>query len=159
MPERRVSTATRFLFGAVHPMRVRDRARSGAFVPQILTFAAMGAIAGVADYTLMISLRELFGVDAVAAALAGYTLGSVVSYLLNRMNTFRSRRSHAAASWRFVVVNVIGFCLTAALMALLVNLLELNYVLARIVTTAAVFVLNFSSHRFWTFGSVEADVK
>lgn len=135
---------------------MREKARSGAIIPQIASFAMVGLVAGIADYSLMITLREAFLVDAVTAALGGYVLGSTVSYLLNRMNTFKTDRSHVAATWRFVAVNVIGFAATAGLMKALVDGLGLNYVVARLVTTGAVFVLNFSSHRFWTFAHSSA---
>lgn len=122
-------------------------------MPQLLSFAGVGLLAGVSDYSLMICLRELFSVHAVAAALAGYALGGIISYLLNRMKTFRTDRSHVAAGWRFLTINAVGFTITAAAMTVLVTWLGLNYVLARILTTGAVFVFNFTSHRFWTFAA------
>lgn len=132
---------------------VRGRARTGALLPQLISFGVMGAAAGLADYLVMIGAKEGFGVEAVVASLLGYAVGTCVSYILNRLNTFGSERAHSETTWRFIVVNVIGFGLTAALMWLLVRTLGIGYIGARLVTTALVFVLNFMSHRLWTFAS------
>jgi putative flippase GtrA len=137
----------------INPVHVRSRAQAGSVLAQGISFASVGVVAGLADYALMISLRELLETDAVLAALAGYVLGSFVSYVLNRINTFKSSRSHSQALWRFLTVNVVGFSLTALLMSFLVNDFGVHYVYARAATTALVFVLNFTSHRFWTFTS------
>jgi putative flippase GtrA len=103
----------------------------------------------------MIAVRELLHADPVLAAAIGYIIGSIVSYTLNRLVTFRSSRNHRQALWRFALVNVAGFVLTTLLMAIFVKTLGVNYLVSRLVTTAAIFGMNFLSHRFWTFQSPE----
>ena len=91
------------------------------------------------------------GLGAVAAALAGYCVGGLVSYLLNRRHTFDTERTHVEAGWRFFAVMVVGFTLTGFVMQFLVNYLGAPYVPARVVTTGVVFVWNFAAHKLWTF--------
>ncbi len=120
-------------------------------VRQLSSYAAVGGAAAIADYALMIFLREVLAVPVVICALGGYTLGSLVSYCLNRAFTFETNRSHRSASIRFALICAMGFTLTGLLMALFAETLHIPYVIARIQTTALVFLFNFLSHRLWTF--------
>ena len=120
---------------------------------QISRFFGVGLVSTLGDYGTLVVLREAFGVDPVLGALAGYGLGGLVNYLLNREHTFATRRSHAQAGWRFLVVMAVGFALTGLLMALFVRSLGAPYFYARLATTALVFTVNFAAHKFWTFAA------
>ncbi len=119
---------------------------------QFAAFSGVSVLVFVVHYAVLIGLEELFRVAAVPAALTGYTVGGLVSYVLNRRLAFASERPHAEAGWRFAVVMGVGFLLTLALMTLFVNRLALPYLPAQIVTTGMVFLWNFAAHKWWTFG-------
>jgi putative flippase GtrA len=85
------------------------------------------------------------------SALAGYTAGGVVSYLLNRHHTFQTGRPHEEASWRFGVVAGVGFGLTTVFMLIFYDKLQVPYLLAQIMTTGIVMLWSFVAHKFWTF--------
>lgn len=123
-----------------------------AILLQFSAFFGVGLVATAAHYSVLIGLVELAGVDPVRAALAGYLSGGLVSYVLNRSQTFRSDRPHREAGWRFLVVMAVGFCLTLALMALFVDIVSLPYLPSQIITTGVVMIWNFSAHKWWTFG-------
>jgi putative flippase GtrA len=132
-------------------MSFRSFIRRHPILLQICSFAAVGGTAAVADYSLMILLREIFRLNPVPAAMSGYALGSLISYVLNRIFTFDSDRSHVDAGWRFITVNVIGFLATGFLMNIFANMLAIPYLIARIQTNLILFVFDFTCHRLWTF--------
>ena len=123
---------------------------------QLSAFVGVGVIAAVVHYGALILLVEVGGVGAVPAALVGYVLGGIVSYVLNRRYAFMSDRPHREATWRFGVVMVAGFLLTGAFMGLLNGRLGWPYLLAQGVTTIVVMVWNFIVNRAWTFGEKPA---
>ena len=120
-------------------------------VRQVSSFFGVGVVALGADYGTMIALREGFALGPVPSALAGYCVGGLVSYLLNRRHTFETQRSHAEAGWRFAAVMVVGFSLTWLMMQALTEWQHAPYLPARVVTTGIVFVWNFAAHNLWTF--------
>ena len=128
-------------------MRASDVSR------QFSAFAGVGVVAAVAHYGTLIGLVEGFGVAPVSATLAGYILGGVVSYILNRRYAFRSDRPHREATWRFAVVAGVGFVLTGLVMALLNGRWGLPYLPAQLLTTGVVLVWSFAANRLWTFSS------
>ncbi len=118
---------------------------------QLLAFGLAGGITALAHYGLLIALVEGAGVDPVPATLAGYVLGALVSYTLNRWLTFDATRSHAQAGWRFAVIAAGGFALTWLLMHLFVARLGLPYLPMQLVTTGLVMVFSFLGHKSFSF--------
>lgn len=121
------------------------------FMRQLVAFTGVGSFAAVGHYGALIGAVELLAVGPVAAALAGYLVGGVISYALNRRYTFRSRRDHAVAVPRFMVVAAVGFVLTGLVMAALTGTLGLHYLPAQLATTGIVLVWSFLANRLWTF--------
>jgi len=120
---------------------------------QLATYALVGVAATTPHYVVLVLLVELAHWTPELAALAGYVVGGVVSYLLNRRHTFASDRAHAEAGWRFALVAGLGFACTYVAMRGLVHGLAVPYLLAQIVTTLAVMCLTFVVNRAWTFSA------
>lgn len=119
---------------------------------QFTAFFGVGIIAAVVHYGLLYLMVEAFFYDPVSASLAGYVVGGVVSYVLNRIFTYEAQRGHLAAGWRFGVVAAIGFVLTWLLMGLFHARLGWYYLIAQLATTGIVLVWSFLAHKFWSFG-------
>jgi putative flippase GtrA len=118
---------------------------------QFSAFVLVGLIATTFHYAVLIGLKELAHWPVVPATLAGYLLGGVISYGLNRRQTFDSDRPHAEAGWRFATVATVGFFITWGLMELLVEHWGAPYLPAQVVTTGLVLFWSFGANRFWTF--------
>jgi putative flippase GtrA len=118
---------------------------------QLVAYVFSGGVTAVAHYALLIGLVELGGVDPVPATLAGFVLGAVVSYTLNRWLTFDATHSHAQATWRFALIALGGFVLTGILMHLFVARAGLPYLPMQLVTTGIVMVFSFLGHKFFSF--------
>jgi putative flippase GtrA len=118
---------------------------------QIISFGWIGIVTAAAHYGVLVGLVELGGVRAVPATLAGYLVGAVVSYTLNRRFTFSTERTHAEAGWRFLAIAGLGFAATWALMTVFVDWLGLPYLPMQVVTTLLVMAISFTGHKFWSF--------
>lgn len=118
---------------------------------QFAAFFGVGLAAAVVHYGLLVALVEGGVAGPVPATLAGYVGGGLVSYALNRRHTYRSRRPHAEAGWRFALVALVGFALTGVLMHAFTRTLSAPYLPAQLVTTGIVLLWSFVAHRIWTF--------
>ena len=123
---------------------------------QLATYVLAGGLTAVVHYGVLIGLVELAHVDPVLATLAGFVLGAVVSYSLNRWLTFDATHSHAQATWRFGLIALGGFVLTGILMHLFVARAGLPYLPMQLVTTGIVMVFSFLGHKFFSFADREA---
>ena len=118
---------------------------------QIMAYVLAGGLTAVAHYGVLVGLVEFARVDPVPATLAGFMVGAVVSYTLNRWMTFDATHSHAQATWRFALIAAGGFGLTWVLMHLFVTRLGLPYLPMQLVTTGFVMVFSFLGHKFFSF--------
>ena len=118
---------------------------------QLLAYVLAGGITAVAHYGVLVGLVELAHVDPVPATLAGFVVGAVVSYTLNRWMTFDATHSHGQATWRFALIAAGGFGLTGVLMHLFVAKAGLPYLPMQLVTTGIVMVFSFLGHKFFSF--------
>ena len=125
--------------------------RTAGLSRQMAAFVAVGAVAAVVHYGVLIAMVEAGGSDPVAATLTGYVAGGLVSYALNRRLTYASDRPHAQAGWRFALVAAVGFGLTGAFMHVFTRWLGAPYLPAQLATTGIVLFWTFAANKLWTF--------
>ena len=138
------------------PMPARQYATPGriATLIQFAMFGTVGAIGFLADTATVYGLRHrlgLYGAGAVA-----YVVAATVTWLLNRVWTFRGQGSGPAhRQWaRFLAVNLGGFVLNRGTYAILVTLVPLcaeQPVYAVAAGAIAGMFMNFSLSRTMVF--------
>lgn len=122
-----------------------------ALLRQFLRFAAVGLSGTLVQYLCLWLGVEFFGMAAALASAIGYILGSVVNYILNYFFTFSSAVSHKKAASKYFTLLAVGWCINAALMALLVGHFGWYYWFAQLVTTGIGLLWNFSGSKWWAF--------
>uniref|UniRef100_A0ABX1PTC2 GtrA family protein n=2 Tax=Aromatoleum anaerobium TaxID=182180 RepID=A0ABX1PTC2_9RHOO len=113
----------------------------------------VGALGTLAHYSLLLALVEVAGAEPVVGSVAGFVLGALVNYAMNRRLVFRSERAHHEALPRFFAVAGIGLLWNALLMYALTDLLALHYLLAQVVTTGVLLGWHYVGNALWTFGA------
>jgi putative flippase GtrA len=121
-----------------------------AFGAQLTKFALAGGAGTSAQYLVLLALVSLAGVPPGRASFAGAVLGACVVYLLNRRFTFASSRSHAATLPRFVLMAAVGAVLNGLLVGLL-SAAGMYFLLAQVLATACILVINFTVSKLWIF--------
>jgi putative flippase GtrA len=118
---------------------------------QFTKYAVAGAAGTAVQYALLLLLVESRMLSAVPASTCGAVAGAVVNYMLNYRYTFRSRRPHAEASLKYLLVSLAGIALNAAVIALGTSAVGLHYLMAQVLATGIVLVAAFATNRAWTF--------
>lgn len=124
---------------------------------QFVVFAVVGGVSTACHFATLWTLHVPLGVDLIVATTAGYVVGAVVNYLLNRRFTFAtSTTAHQAAVPRFATVVLMGMALNAGIMAALAHVAPgVNFLLRQCVATGTVLVFNFVMNRHWTFRTAD----
>ncbi len=123
-------------------MKDRDRFK------EIVRFAVNGGVSFAVDYGVMIALTEWCGWNYLWAAGVSFTLSVVVNYILCKCWVFEgAQKQGAKAMTLFIGSSVVGLGLNQALMYGMVELIGLNYMVAKIVATAIVMVWNYVMKR------------
>jgi putative flippase GtrA len=117
---------------------------------QFVLYALCGAAGVSSDFLVYISLLHLH-VGYQAANMAGYFVGTLVSFVLNRRFTFKVMDRTASRMALFFGAAAIGYLASAFALWLLVSKFGINPVIAKLLTLGVVLVLQFSINRTFAF--------
>jgi putative flippase GtrA len=123
-------------------------------IRQFVHYASVGAVGTSAHYLTLWLLVNLAQRGVVVATTAGFLVGAVVNYALNRRFTFKGEGRHGSALAKFMSVALLGMLLNGALMSVLVARVAVHYLLLQVFTTGVLVVGTFLANRFWTFAAV-----
>jgi putative flippase GtrA len=112
------------------------------------------AVAATAlDYLVMIAMVSGLGLNPVEGTVVGAAVGAFTSFSLGRRWTFQAtHRAAYAQAWRYALVSAASLGFNALGEHVFHALVGLQYVLARVITSAIVSVgWNFPLHRYFVF--------
>ena len=117
---------------------------------QLFFYCVCGGMGVASDLGLYLVLIY-YDVDYQAANIFGYSLGTLVSFSLNRLITFcvKDKVFHRLAF--FIAVAALGYCLSAIMLWLLVDVAGFQTDLSKVATLPLVLVLQFTLNRYVTF--------
>ena len=108
-------------------------------------------MAAAAHFCALWLLVEFCGANATAASAIGFCVATVVNYSLQYHWTFRASGPHSTLFWRYLAVSTTMLGVNTALFWTLCKVVGMHYLVAQIVATGAVVVLNFTINRRYTF--------
>lgn len=119
---------------------------------EFVRYIGVGGVAFIADFALL-AVLVLTGLHYLVAALLAFLLGTWVNYRLSVRWVFvyRAIETRSAEFGLFLLVGVTTLGLSLALMALLVERLEMHVLLAKCVATVFTLVFNFAGRRALLF--------
>lgn len=104
------------------------------------------ALAGlVVDYLVLFISVEFLSLHPVAGATLGFLFGLLVNYYLSNKYIFRNAKikSTTVNFIAFTVIGLVGLLILNALMLIQVEILTMNYLLAKTLSTILVYFWNF----------------
>jgi putative flippase GtrA len=137
--------------GLVAGLFADNRAAATSFV----RFAGVGAFATLV-HGLALNLLVLgAGVYPTLANVGAFLSAFSISYFGHYYFSFRSRQDHIAAAPKFFIAALIGLALNTLTFAIMVNLLQLHYMIAFAAVIALLPPVMFLVSRKFVFGSGE----
>lgn len=120
---------------------------------KLIRFALVGVVGTGAHYAVLTLLVELAHVPILAATTAGFTVGALVNYTLNRRFTFVSDAKHSVALPKFLTVAALGAVCNGLVVAWLLQQTDFHYLVVQLFATSVVLLWNFAANSLWTFRS------
>lgn len=120
---------------------------------RILRFCITGGINTLIDF-LTFTILICFGFYFAVSQAAGYLIGTLNSYILNKFWTFGDSKTGKKTSKeliQFTIINIMSFSAALFGMILLKNNFGLNVYIAKILTIFIGQLVNFVGYRFWVF--------
>ncbi|MDD1694050.1 MAG: GtrA family protein [Methanoregula sp.] len=115
-------------------------------------FLFVGVVSSLIDIGLLYYLCEYWAIWYIPAAVVSYCSGIVVSYCLNKVLTFHDRnRDYLLQFTTFAVISVSCLMVNICIIWLAVELVSLNYLVAKVIATACAFFWNYYGQSRITF--------
>jgi putative flippase GtrA len=139
------------------------RAANGRETGRWTRYLVVGSLSTVVDFGVVTVLKAL-GLPTVLANSLSFSIGTIVSFTLNRSWTYSDSRSKGVTRQfaQFLIVSVCGLLLNTGIVLVLTSLLDqllkmpaISYIPAKIAATGLVFAWNIVMNRLWTFNDVE----
>lgn len=117
----------------------------------LYTLASVGALA--IDFGCYSALIRIFHLNYQVAAIIGFLLGLCFIYYMSVKFVFfhRSMENKWKEGVVFAITGLLGLALTSLILYLAVDILRLNYELAKLCSVSIVFIFNFSSRKILLF--------
>jgi len=122
-------------------------------VKQFARFLAVGIANTVFGYALIFGFMFIAGWSPEASNIAGYLIGLVSSYLMNRSFTFRSTNERKSEFARFLAVFAIAFAANFVALWVLLHVFGVKDWLAQILAGVAYVATSYLLNRVFVFGS------
>jgi putative flippase GtrA len=118
---------------------------------QFLSFVLVGAAGTLLHYFALTVLVVMALIPPGLASAVGACLGACVNYWLNYRFTFSSStRRHREMMPRFFAIAAVGAVLNGLIVSQL-SALGMHFLVAQIIATCTILVLNFSISKKWIF--------
>lgn len=127
---------------------------------RLTAFAAVGVVNTLVDFLAFLLLTRWFGVAALLANVASFSLGAANSYVLNRLVTFPDAAAplgSAGTILRFAAVTLVALGISSATLAAGLAL-SLDATAAKAASIAATFASGFVLNRYLVFRPVRPSV-
>lgn len=118
---------------------------------QIFRFGIVGGLAFIIDYFILIFCKEFLHLNTLISAALGFIVSVIFNYILSikwvfDVNQEKSKKNNFII---FIVLSIVGLILTEIIMWFGTDLLEINYLIVKIIATGIVMVFNFISRKLF----------
>lgn len=121
------------------------------FLTQLVKFGITGVIATAIDWAVFYVLVYPMQMNPLVAQLFSFLLATLFNYYSNTLWVFDTtkNKTRRRLMTEFFIISVVGLGISEALLALLINVLAMNDMLAKIITTAIVMVFNYITRKLF----------
>ena len=120
---------------------------------QLFRYGFVGGVAFAVDYGTLFVLTHYAGVPYLWSAAIAFILGLVTNYLISISWVFQ--HSGKMRVWQefvcFAIIGVIGLGLNELIMYVGTDIVQLHYMISKLISTAIVFFWNFFARKFMLF--------
>jgi len=119
---------------------------------QFIKFSMIGVANTVIHFGVFYLFYALLGFYHLMASGLGFCLAVINSYLMNKAWTFKTSGTSLRSEFmRFFIVSLLALLLNLLSMALMVEILMMNPLLAQLLTIIITLMVNFSGNKYWSF--------
>ncbi len=143
--------ASLFVKRCLKLFHIKVNAKQEKLLIQIFKFGIVGGIAFVIDYLSLIICKEVFHLNTLLAAAIAFTISVIYNYLASIKWVFDVNKEKDSKTnfIIFIVLSIVGLIITEIIMWFGTDVLNISYLIIKIVATAVVMVFNFITRKMF----------
>lgn len=143
--------ASLFVKRCLKLFHIKVNAKQEKLLIQIFKFGIVGGIAFVIDYLSLIICKEVFHLNTLLAAAIAFTISVIYNYLASIKWVFDVNKEKDSKTnfIIFIVLSIVGLIITEIIMWFGTDVLNISYLIIKIVSTAVVMVFNFITRKMF----------
>lgn len=115
---------------------------------QIVKFGFTGGISFIVDYSVLVFLTEILGLNYLVSNCLSFIISVIVNYILSMRFVFKSVNNSKVFDFViFVVLSVVGLGLNSLIMFICTDYIGIYYMISKIGATGVVMIFNFVSRK------------
>lgn len=115
---------------------------------QIVKFGFTGGISFIVDYSVLVFLTEILGLNYLVSNCLSFIISVIVNYILSMRFVFKSVNNNKVFDFIiFIVLSVIGLGLNSLIMFICTDYIGIHYMISKIGATGVVMIFNFVSRK------------
>lgn len=120
-------------------------------VNKFVKFGLVGVLNTLINW-IIFALLNFIGVYYIVANVIAYVIATANSYIWNSKWVFKyNRKNKKETTAKFVILNLIGLGLNTGILYLLVDMVGFNKLIALVITTGIVMIINYIVNKLWVF--------
>ena len=130
---------------------LKFKAKTRKLLIQIFKFGIVGVIATIIDWAVFFLANDILGIYYIISAILSFTISVIYNYIASvkwvfEINKYKDPKKNFIL---FIVLSVVGLILTLIIMKIGVDILSINAMLMKIISTAIVMVFNFVTRKIF----------
>ena len=126
-----------------------NKIKNNKLLMQIIRFAIVGGLAFLVDYIILIICKEVFKFDVLVSSFFGFSISVIFNYILSTKWVFVINKNNNSKRnfILFIIFSIIGLGLTELIMHIGCNIININYLIVKIIATLIVMIFNFITRK------------
>ena len=120
-------------------------------ISKIIKFGIVGILNTLINWTIFAILNFL-GMYYIISNIIAYVIATINSYIWNSKWVFKYKgEDKKETTGKFILLNLFGLSLNTVILYLFVDLMRFNKLIALVITTIIVMIINYILNKVWVF--------
>lgn len=132
-------------------LHLKFKPKTRKLLIQIFKFGIVGVIATIIDWFVFYLANDIFKIHYAISAILSFTVSVIYNYTASVKWVFDVNKEKDPKNnfILFIVLSIVGLILTLIIMSIGVDILKINAMLMKIISTAIVMVFNFITRKMF----------
>lgn len=116
---------------------------------QIFRFSIVGAVATLIDFIFIYIFRDVCNLDLILSNTLSFTISVIYNYIASKTFVFNvdNNKNKKQTFLIFIIFSVLGLGINNIILEILTNVLNLYYLVSKVIATIFVMIFNFITRK------------